>query len=304
MSSVREPGAAEIYEFLADSLKMRWKRYRKRLKQCQRKFSEGAVHDSRIETRRLLSLIDMLRFFLPEAGLKKAHPILKRHLDTFDELRDTHVQLLFVGNMRGTFPAIRSFYKILLKRERRCARRTARDITHLRTARLARLVQALEKKLRVKSKATSRRSRGLDQVVRALNRPYDGVLRRWRLIDASDTATIHRTRIAFKKFRYMVEALAPLLPGVRDQQLEAMHEYQAMMGDIQDTEVLLSSLDKFLRKGKISADLGQRFRGELLRLRQWLIAVYCHDADRLREFWPLSRLAGHGAARGTRGKEK
>ena len=79
MSSVREPGAAEIYEFLAESLKMRWKRYRKRLKQCQRKFSEGAVHDSRIETRRLLSLIDMLRVFLPEAGLN-IDPVLYKDL--------------------------------------------------------------------------------------------------------------------------------------------------------------------------------------------------------------------------------
>src|SRR5260221_8758584 len=88
-----------IYVFLSESLQARWKRYRKRLRQCQRKFSEEAVHDSRIETRRLLSLMELLGWFLGGDHLKKARRILKHHLNTFDELRDTQVQLIFVGRM-------------------------------------------------------------------------------------------------------------------------------------------------------------------------------------------------------------
>jgi CHAD domain-containing protein len=292
-TSAQPPRAGEVYQYLADSLETRWRRYRKKLRQCQRKFSEGAVHDSRIETRRLLSLVEMLSAFLPASHLKKARKSLKHHLDTFNDLRDTHVQLLFVKPMVASFPAIRSFHAALLKHERQYAKKGARSIKHIKTARLKRLIEALQEELREKSRHSSRRASGLDSVVRAIDRAYAGAWALRQQIDPLDTATIHRTRIAFKKFRYMVEALAPLLAGLNDERLEDMHEYQAKMGDIQDTEVLLATLDKFLRKGKISPDAGERFRHELMRRRQWLINVYLDEADRLEEFWPLRRVAGH-----------
>ena len=81
---------------LGVSLKKQWKRYRKELKRCQRKFSEKAVHQSRVETRRLLSIVELLDPFTPDGRLDKIRACLKRHLDTFDDLRDTHVQLLVV----------------------------------------------------------------------------------------------------------------------------------------------------------------------------------------------------------------
>ena len=41
---------------LAESVRSARRRYRKRLARCQEKFSEKAVHDLRIDTRRILSL--------------------------------------------------------------------------------------------------------------------------------------------------------------------------------------------------------------------------------------------------------
>jgi hypothetical protein len=51
------PGMAldDPLELLTGALQAQWKRYRKKLKRCQQKFSEKAVHDSRVETRRLLA---------------------------------------------------------------------------------------------------------------------------------------------------------------------------------------------------------------------------------------------------------
>jgi len=62
-----------------------------------------------------------------------------------------------------------------------------------------------------------------------------------------------------------------------------------MMGDIQDTEVLLRALDKYLWKKK--SDFPRGFREELVRRRQWLIRVYLDAADQLLEFWPLPWVA-------------
>ena len=287
MKRSEQHAEAPIYAFLSETLKARWKRYCKRLKQCQRKFSEEAVHDSRIETRRLLSLMELLGWFLRSGQLNKARRILKHHLDTFDELRDIHVQLIFVGRMLRAFPAMHAFHSALLRRESRCASQTAKDIKEVKTTRLERSIRSLRAMLDEIDETPSGRVHGLDHAIRAIDRAYAGVVQRNRRVKPTDTTTIHRTRVAFKKFRYMVELLAPLLPGVSADRINTMQEYQAMMGDIQDSEVLLAAFDKFLRKGKINPGGGQRFREELLRQRQWLIEFYLNETDRLHEFWPL-----------------
>jgi CHAD domain-containing protein len=100
----------------------------------------------------------------------------------------------------------------------------------------------------------------------------------------------------------MVEALAPLFRGVSARQFQAMKEYQSMMGDIQDNEVLMASFAEFQRKGKISPDSAVRFEEELLRRRRWLIGAYLQDADQLREFWPSSQRPRKAARQATRRK--
>jgi CHAD domain-containing protein len=50
--------------------------------------------------------------------------------------------------------------------------------------------------------------------------------------------TVHQTRIAFKRFRYMLESLSPAITGPSRRQLRALAYYQRKMGIIQDHEVL------------------------------------------------------------------
>src|SRR5262249_28280051 len=85
---------SEVLPRLSRLLKSQCKQYRKQLRRCQKKFSEKAVHDSRVAARRLISVVELLAPFLPPALVKKIGRLLKQHLDTFDELRDTQVQLL------------------------------------------------------------------------------------------------------------------------------------------------------------------------------------------------------------------
>ena len=145
-----------VNEYLAASLRKQWKRYRKKLKCSQREFSQSAVHESRVETRRLISIVDLLGAFLADGPVRKTRRVLKRHLDRFDELRDTHVQLLSLGKMLRTFPALQPFHAALEERERRAVKSTARRIKRIKAARLARLVAALAKGLEENDWATQR----------------------------------------------------------------------------------------------------------------------------------------------------
>src|SRR5512140_19013 len=103
------------------------KRYRKALTECKKEFSESAVHDSRIETRRMLAMLELLGPWLGPGRLGKARAALKRHLDTFDNLRDTHVQLLEVRRLKKRFSCLKEFQEYLLCREKKAiaARRKA-----------------------------------------------------------------------------------------------------------------------------------------------------------------------------------
>jgi CHAD domain-containing protein len=120
----------------------------------------------------------------------------------------------------------------------------------------------------------------------SVDRAFARTRQRWTRIRPQDAQTIHRTRVAFKQFRYMVEALADFLPWLTNHHLAAMRHYQSMMGEIQDAEVLLRTLDKFLRKQETVPEAAGRFRGDLLRRRQRLIRVYLGAAEQLLEFWP------------------
>jgi len=66
------------------------------------------------------------------------------------------------------------------------------------------------------------RERAFNHVLTAITRAFDRVAQLCDRVKASDTDTIHCTRIAFKRFRYMTEALAPLLPAVTDHHRQAM----------------------------------------------------------------------------------
>ena len=290
---------ADVLKHLADSLHTQCRRYRKRLKQCQEHFSEEAVHQSRVETRRLLATVELLGAFLPTRKLQKVRVALKQHLDTFDRLRDTQVQLIYVGRMTRAFPVARAFREWLLKRAARFTCETRKAVKHIKTKRLARRLAAFEREIRDRRKHTTRDLAFAATLV-AMNRAFGRVARLCRHVKATDTETIHRTRIAFKRFRYMVEALAPLLPVVTDEQRLAMRGYQCMMGNVQDVAVLLATLDKFLRRRKIKAAAAMRLRDEVLRRRQWLIQVYLNAAGKLRLFWPPPGLAAVAARKSKR----
>ena len=101
------------------------------------------------------------------------------------------------------------------------------------------------------------------------------------------TQTIHETRVAFKKFRYMMEAVEKYLPGRKQKLLEDLHQYQDMMGEIQDAVVLLEVFDEFILCETVDGDAAFRMREYLMRRRRGLIRIYLANADRLLGFWPV-----------------
>jgi CHAD domain-containing protein len=277
---------AALPRHLAACVKAQRRHYRKRLERCQRKFSESAVHQLRIQTRRLLALLELLQALHVGDSLRRTRKAFKNRLDAFDELRDTHVQLLLLKALRTDFPELRELDARLRRREGKLVGALRHGIKAARQARLEKRLKALEKSLRKLPAPPARRNAA------ALAEAFAAVVALRRRIHRRDPRTIHRTRVAFKRYRYMAELLRPFLPGVTPELMLRMRRYQARMGDVQDVEVLLAGLALADKKGRLAPGLARRLRLALRQRRARLVDDYLQTADELFDFEP-SRLNQH-----------
>jgi CHAD domain-containing protein len=228
-------------ELLLNALEQRYDKYLKERKRCKEEFSEEAVHDLRVATRRLLAFIELLRALVPQPRLQKLHKAFKVQLDNLDDLRDTQVMLAEISEMIETLPTLKPLQKSLQKQEQRLLKHAARDIRSFKLKEVAtRLdkVRALVAAPNFAAELTARLFSVVDDI-------FETVSQRKGRVDPAQPASIHRVRVAFKKFRYMIEIIHPILPRFPQSHLKRMHAYQTLMGDIQDAEVLLHTVREF-----------------------------------------------------------
>jgi CHAD domain-containing protein len=263
---------------LLDSLNARWERYKTELKNCRDEFSEEAVHDFRVAARRLLASLDLLRAVIRGAKIKRMRRILKDQLDNLDELRDTQVMLAEISENVHDLPSLQPFEEYLQRRERKLMRAARREIASLKIEELASRVRRLEK-------AIAESQPDVLDPFPTLDEAYTRVIQRYEKIDPAKPVTIHRLRIAFKKFRYMVESIHPALEGFPEDYLKRMHDYQTSMGEIQDMEAALQELAEFEKTAPEGYD-PKPVRAYYNEGHSLAISRYLEDKGEVTTFWP------------------
>lgn len=266
-----EAGALDL---LQQAVRERSRVLRMEARRCRKQCSEESVHDLRVAMRRLLALIDYLAFFTRPPSLRKVQKEIKSHLDAFDALRDTQVMLLETNQRLAELPEIEPFHLHLLKSEKRLLRAAQKDIQNLG--------DSYAKVLKGALKAASASSY---DALAPVDDAYQTVLHRLALIDAANTATVHRVRIAFKRFRYSVEVVKPLLSTLPDDLMDRLHAYQTLMGEIQDMEVMLRAIDAFASRRKDSFDGIERMRTFYQQMHQQRVQAYLEHMNEVYSFW-------------------
>jgi CHAD domain-containing protein len=266
-------------ELLLTALDQRYQKYIDERKRCKEEFSEEAVHDLRIASRRLLALIDLLRMVSPQYHLQKLREIFKNQLDSLDALRDTQVMLAEFSENLETLPELLPLVKSLKKLERRLLRKAEQEVREFKSGALTRQIDTLRSHL-----TEAGADEGLAASLLAVVDDSRLIIsQRRERVDAAQPYTIHRVRIAFKKFRYMLEIIFPIVPGFPESQFKAMHEYQAAMGEIQDVEVILQTLADFAARhpkydpGTVRQFYEQRHTES--------INAYIEDMQEFESFW-------------------
>jgi CHAD domain-containing protein len=275
----KQKSSGENTNLIQEVYKARWRAYRIELKRCQTEPTEESVHDLRVATRRLLALIDLLRAIAPHPRLQNLRSTLKNQLDDMGELRDTQVMLVETSEVLAELPEIEPFQKFLNKRERHLLRSTAKAIKGFKYSGVRKRMDSVRKKILKQKLGTILNS----LLLQAVDNRFGVVLRRLQLVDPANPATIHRMRVSFKKFRYMVEIVHPLVPNYPEDNFKHMHDYQGAMGDIQDMEVLLSTLEDFAERD-ISYDPEPVLRYYQQRSGEFVNA-FIEDMHQVNTFW-------------------
>lgn len=263
-----------------------WNTWRHEFRRCRRSVSKGAVHQVRVESRRVLAILALF-----DAGghghIRPVRRVVKATLDALSKVRDAHVQLADARDLVKEHPAAPPFIDYLDRRERRLRKsaRVALRSIHVQPATRA------SKRLAHADAADSPAAAG------RLTRPamagaWEDVEERLQDLDTREPDTIHRLRVALKSVRYMLEAGIGL--DTLDPRLKAFDSAEVVdavrrMGRLHDAETLLARLDAFAAKGASRAEAVASMHEALMRRRGQLLRGVLVDVPMLRRIHADSR---------------
>jgi CHAD domain-containing protein len=267
---------------LRDGLFQRWGKFTLRLERCQADLSEVNVHDLRVSMRRLLAMLVMCRAVMPELKTKGLRREIKSHLDNLDALRDTQVMQLYLSKHLRKNEAAVPLETYLAMQETHLLRQLGYDIYRIFPGQMSEKINALCMSLEQSLTGTG----VAGQILSVVDESYAYVLWRQVNIDPANLATVHAMRIAFKKFRYMLEVAGPLVPPMPPSRPRVLHNYQGMMGDIQDVVVMLTFIDRFAAENP-QFDVSP-VRTLVVQKLDERMAYFLGRINRLRQFWRKS----------------
>ena len=239
---------------LDSALSDRWQKFERQAERARCNPTEKAVHDFRVAMRRLIALLDVIDNVLPGSEALDIRKQMKSLLDSLSALRDTQVQILEVQKLAAEFGVLSPFLGELITRETIQSNRARKEILRISVEAMKRQFDILRSKINevladpsMEDVAMSILHGLLAQIFFRMNSLRKEAAR--ALNDSKEKCEIvHRLRLLFKRFRYTIEILKPILPGVSDRLLKRMREFQLKMGTIQDTGVLLASVSMEARK--------------------------------------------------------
>ena len=253
-------------------------KYKCEVRLCREQFSNEAIRGLRIASRRMLALVQLLRMLNLGPNLQNLRCVLKYQMDGFDNLRDIQVVLAEISGTVQEIPSLLPFRKYLQKSEKRLLRSVKKKFKKMKRVDTAKWII---------KRSELREARIIENVpgrmLQAVDEAFLITQQRLGRVDPTNPDTIHSVRLGFKKFRYLVEMIHPILGNFPRENLERMKNYQGAMGAIQDLEILLRTLTDFAASAHVF-DPKPAF-GFYEKRHTETISVYLDEMDALNTFW-------------------
>ena len=269
-----------VNQFLLEALDQRWKNYRAELKRCRSEFSNEAVHDLRSAARRMLAIVQLLNSISPRPRLERLNRAFKDQLDEFDDLRDTQVILAEISETLQELPQLEVFQDYLQDVEKSLLKTLRKKLKVIDLFDVSKRIRRMRESLKAESNSDGEL---ILQTLQTVDNAFLITKQRQNWINPAQANTIHRVRLAFKTFRYMVEILNPLLHDFPSENLKQMHDYQSLMGEIQDVEVIMQALaDAYAHVFSFDPEPVRRYYE---RCHADAISAYMESMNQLDTFW-------------------
>ncbi len=216
------------------------------------------VHRMRVATRRLRSVLPLFATSLSRQTWARWRKQLRRVTRTLGAARDTDVQIACVQQFlhgRASAEEHAGVARLLLRLEQRRQVLQGPVIKALERFTARQLTEEMEERL--KQVASESEAYGVDMAGRRVYRhTRKGILKRLNAFEAyapyvhqpECVKELHAMRIAAKRLRYIMQALAPLYPDELAEPIQAARLCQTRLGDIHDCDVWIDTLPRFLEE--------------------------------------------------------
>lgn len=207
---------------------------------CAAEPTPDNIHDLRVAIRRYLAALDCLKNCTPKLPtLKKERAAIKSLLDAYDEIRDLHVMIDHLTDNPRVFKPSSPFLSYLLTQVERIENNEnifAKEDARRASKNLAKVNKAVKNNVKKITKENS---------YTALDSSFARVNHHANTIDQQDPDTVHRLRIAFKKFRYSVEFFSSQIETPPEDLFPRLRQLQTVLGEVQDASVLCQTMEQF-----------------------------------------------------------
>jgi CHAD domain-containing protein len=214
----------------------------------------------------------------PRPRFEKISRTFRDQLNGLDNLRDTQVMLAEISEVLNELPQLHEFQKQLQSKEEKMLRALRKKLKKFEPSDLGKRIHKTQKSL---EETTNNQLE--TQVMRAVDDAYLLVKERLGWVDPARAATVHRVRVAFKSFRYMVEIVHLMLKDYPTRNLKRMNDYQTLMGEIQDNEVFMQTLADYAESASFPDQEPVRHYYEKRHVEA--ISAYMKNKNRVDTFW-------------------
>jgi phosphohistidine phosphatase len=252
MSDNASPGPVRL---LRDSLQQRFLLFEERRERLLAEYSAENLHDFRTSTRRLLAAIVLLGLPPRARRLQRCRREMRRVFRRTGPLRDAEVEGGLAGEHAPASPLVAEFSATLALKAEGLRPAVLAEVREMDWGRARWQLERACRRLNRHGMAVGP-SLLFQAAARSLDEARSGVLESLRAADPRRSETLHRLRIAVKKLRYLMEALAPLAPQEFDAVLSQAVRLQGLLGTIHDEDVLLADMRQFAAQKKGAAARG------------------------------------------------
>ena len=217
------------------------------ISKCKEELSEDNVHQFRTKTRRINFMVNVFNKYIKNNidEINEIKDILKPVFKNFGDLRDLQLQVIYLENLVFTNKKALSYISELKEKETEATKNAQESFDKLDQ-------KLLENKLslfRIELKKLLKNKNSIKKISKKLKidakKIYKNVNKKVKKLEIDQSKSFHKLRIKFKKYRYTMEVLKPIY-GFKKKYLKKLKSIQDELGDIQDIQVRIDEMKKFV----------------------------------------------------------